>query len=201
MKPIKPLIWLASHWQALATLLAALVIAGWLYHLKHQEPANPVGQALPAVKSWPVSHLTTEGFELKKPLRVYPKKIEKKLHLPDEVTQNPQKRVADAVDVPNDGHAHRVVPVADGATGEIKTYVEVLPKCWLCFTSRGDIGAYAGLDTNGDQRGMVQLRQGVINVRDITLGVMLTGTQTFGGHAPVNNDASAMVGAWYGWGK
>lgn len=99
-----------------------------------------------------------------------------------------------------DDHPRDVITEFNKETGEFKTVVVTKAKPWLDPTTKGDAMLAAGLDAAGNQAGLFQVRQGVLNVKDFTLGVVgqiSHANGTAGGHT----DAAAMFSIWKGWGR
>lgn len=71
---------------------------------------------------------------------------------------------------------------------------------WFEPTTKGDAMLAAGLDTAGNQAGLFQVRQGILNVKDFTLGAVGQ-ISHLNGTAGGNTDAAAMAAIWYNWGR
>ena len=202
LKSRSAFLWLAAYWQPLAIGAAVLFFSAWLWHWYTQKPQAPVGVSMPAIVAPEVKGLPAVGIEVKAPLKVYAGsvKTKKKLKLPDVIVQDESKSVIASSKVEADDHDHTITTVINTATGESETLDRRDPLPLIAFTTRGDVMIAGGLNTSGDQVGMVQARQGLLRIKDVTLGLVGQVSHVnngVGGHS----DAAGMAAIWYGWGR
>ena len=195
-------LWLISHWQPLAIGGAVLFSSACLWHLYSQAPEATVGVSIPATMAPEIKSLPMVGVEIKKPVKVYAggAKTKKKLKLPDVIVQDESKSVITSSKVEADDHAHTITTVINAETGESETLDRRDPLPWISFTTKGDAMLAGGVNASGEQAGMVQVRQGILRIKNVTLGVVGTVSHAnngIGGHS----DVAGMFAAWYGYGR
>lgn len=114
-----------------------------------------------------------------------------KLDLPDEVKENPSQHVAAAVVVRSDERPQSVATIFDESTGEFSSLTQRMEYPWLQAEQRGQVWVGYGLKTQGAQVGRILVREDLLQLKAIHLGVT----------ASADTDGSALigVGAAYRW--
>ena len=194
-------LWLVMHWQSLAIGAAVLFFSAWLWHWYSQKPEASVGVAVVATEAPALKHAPVEYVIPKKPMKVRTgEKLKKKLNLSEVNIKNPDWTVAAASTLPPSEHERDVITGLNTTTGELETDVVTKPLPWIAFTTKGDVMLAGGVNASGEQAGMVQVRQGVLRIKDVTLGVVGTVSHANNG-AGGHSDAAGMFAAWYGYGR
>lgn len=178
---------------AILVLLAFWWILNW--HNQSVTPAPIPATESPALKGSPVEKIIPA-----KPMKVRSgEKVKRKLRLAEADVVNPDVSVIAASRVEPDFYPVDVITKIDKSTGETETVVVRQPLPWLALTTRGDVMLAGGLNTSGDQVGMVQVRQGLLQIKSVTIGIVgqASHTNSAGGHT----DAAGMAAIWYGWGR
>lgn len=167
-----------------ATWIAAVVAALWWYLTP---PPAQVGQwttatTAPQIKNVPDATITPAKVIVKAPI------AKKKLKLPPEIQDDPNKHVLDAVRIKKDTHPVTVTTVIDEATGEVKTIVRREPLPWLALEQTGELRLDYGWK-GGQQVMRLSLREDLLQVKALHAGVNLT----------LDSDGDYFVGAGVGW--
>lgn len=176
--------------------IAWLVFATWQHHT-----TPPIGEAVEATEAPEVAGVPIEEIIPTKPIKVRTgEAVKRRLNLSEVDIKNPDWTIAAASELKADDHPRDVITEFNKETGEFKTVVVTKAKPWLDPTTKGDAMLAAGLDTAGNQAGLFQVRQGVLNVKDFTLGVVGQISHA-NGTAGGTTDAAAMVAIWKHWGR
>lgn len=182
--------------------LVFIAAVAWLAFAtyQHRNPP-PIGSAEIAIEAPELEGAPIEAVIPQKPMKVRTgERVKRRLNLSEVDIKNPDWVVAAASVVKADDHPHEVITEFNKATGEFKTVDVTKAKPWLDPTTKGDAMIAAGLDTAGNQAGLFQVRQGVVNVKNYTLGVVGQISHA-NGTAGGTTDAAAMAAVWYNWGR
>lgn len=148
------------------------VVAGLLIWLVVKPEPQPVG--VPMVAKPALQKVQKETISAK--VSVYKPAAKKAVALPPEVKADPDKHVVAASRVVPDIHPHTVTTVLDSETGDVVTYDTKEPMPWLAPAYRGEAGIAYGIK-NGVPMGRLFVRQSLIDVKRLTLGVEVTADQ------------------------
>lgn len=182
--------------------LAFIAIIAWLAWATWQHHTTPaIGEAVEATEAPEVAGVPIEEVIPQKPPKVRTgEAVKRRLNLSEVDIKNPDWVVAAASVVKADDHPHEVITEFNKATGEFKTVDVTKAKPWLDPTTKGDAMIAAGPNAAGGQTGLFQVRQGILNVKDFTLGVV--GQISYAnGTAGGTTDEALMAAAWYTWGR
>ncbi len=136
---------------------------------------------------------------LTSPVKVYSggAKTKQQLKLPATVVKDDSKQVISGTRIDaKDDHPKTVTTVIDADTGESTIYVTTEPLPWLAMDTRGGVGLYAGLK-NGQQVARLQLRQDVLQIKNVHVGAIASIDQPISGAG--QQDYFIGVGAEYRW--
>ena len=153
------------------TLLAAWLV--WLWYGK--QPASPQDwqQAPPARQ---VAGIPRVDHPAPKVIRVIPKKAAGKgLALPQDVAQDDNQQVIATADIAPAPDGATAVTIMDTTTGESKVLVKARPRPLFAFLRSGAAGIRYGIDSRGDQQAALFVRQDVLRVGNVHLGLTAEG--------------------------
>lgn len=177
-------------YERLLFALAIAVGAAYLYFLPEPAPTAAHLEARPAPE---VAREPREPVPVTAPLQVYKPAAKKKLKLPTEIQQAPQKRVAASTLTANDERAHTVTTVLDTSTGIFTSYDRAEPRPWLAPATRTEVGVFYGL-RDGGRVIRIQGQQELLQVKALRLGAIASVDVGSGGV-----DSFIGVGAWARW--
>ena len=182
--------------------IVLIAVIAWLVWATYQHRITaPIGEAVLATAAPELAGAPIEEIILDKPIKVFTgESVKRTLHLSEKSIQNKNVVVVAASTLGWDSRPREVITTLNKETGSFETVVVRKELPWFEPTTRGDAMLAAGLDTAGNQAGLFQVRQGILNVKDFTLGAV---GQIFhsNGTAGGNIDASAMAAIWYSWGR
>ncbi len=159
---------------AAVAILAASLAAWW--HFRPQ-PA-PVSVPVIATPSKPVEHVGTETIQT--PLKVYKAESKKRLNLPKSLQEDSSKHVAASSTIKPDFHPHTISTVIDDKTGEVTTYDTREPLPWIAVDNHGEAGVAYGI-RDGQATVRLEVRQNLLDVKAVKLGVQASVDQPFAG--------------------
>jgi hypothetical protein len=179
--PARNLEWLVG---LLALLLVGIVL--W----DHFKPtAQPVGQWSAAEESKLVSGILKEHLKMTKTLTVYAPTAKKKLDLPPEIQSDPNKYVLSASTVKPSLRSTTITEVVDKETGASTELVRVEPYPLIAAEQTGEARIDYGIKSTGATVGRLSLREGLVQVKGVNLGVTAT----------VDTDRAAFAGVGLGY--
>lgn len=149
----------------------------------------------PATLSAPIQELHDKPqTTVQVPVKVYNPSVKKDLNLPKAVQQSETTHVVTATEVPRNKRDVVVTAVVDEATGVTTQYVQEQPLPWVEADRSGHVGVYAGFK-NLEPALRAEVRQDVVAVKGVKLGVLLSADATQSGRV----DSFVGVGARYEW--
>lgn len=120
---------------------------------------------------------------------VYTAPAKRKLNLPDEIKDDPNKYVLTSARLPKDTHPQTVTTVIDKQTGEVQTLFRQEPHPWLAVEQTGELRLDYGIKNGFARVGRITLREDLLQVKALHLGV----------HATLDTDGAWFAGAGVGW--
>lgn len=181
-------------------IIVLLCIAAVVWLVFGRQPA-PQSEGV-TVESTPAPVLINTpliDLALSSPVKVYSggATTKQQLKLPATVVKDDSKQVISGTRIDaKDDHPKTVTTVIDADTGESTTYVTTEPLPWLAMDTRGGVGLYAGLK-NGQQVARLQLRQDVLQIKNVHVGAIASIDQPITGAG--QQDYFIGVGAEYRW--
>lgn len=149
------------------TLLAAWLV--WLWYGKQPTASQDWQQAPPAGQ---VAGIPRVDYSAPKKIRVIPKKAASKaLDLPQDVAQDDNQQVIATADIAPAPDGATAVTIMDTTTGESKVLVKAKPRPLFAFLRSGAAGIRYGIDSRGDQQAALFVRQDVLRVGNVHLGL------------------------------
>lgn len=186
---------------AIVAVTVVIILLMWGVHVLIRDPLPPPEVSIVATPAAEVEDAPKVPVQVTAPIKVYQGggKIKRQLQLPAPVAADPVQEVIAATTVRADTRPHTVTTVINTQTGESETYVRRDPLPWLAWDTSGDIGAYIGVK-NGQQAVRLQLRQGVVQVKALHLGLIGSVDQSMGGTATMGStDYFVGAGVWASW--
>lgn len=185
----------------LAAVVASLGLLGWGWHALHEEPDPPAGLSVHATPAAEVEDTPKISVPVAVPVKVYKggAKLKKELKLPQVIATDPVKEVVASSQVKADTRPQTITTVINTATGESETFVRRDPLPWIAWDTSGEIGAYVGVK-NGQQAVRLQVRQGIVQVKALHVGLIGSVDQTMGAASTMNGtDYFVGAGVWAKW--
>lgn len=150
-----------------ATLLA--IWLGWLWYGKQPAAPQEWQQAPPARQ---VAGIPKVDHPAPKMIRVIPKQAASKaLDLPQDVAQDDNQQVIATADIAPAPDGATAVTVINTETGESTILVKAKPRPLFAFLRSGAAGVRYGVDSKGDQQAALFVRQDVLRVGNVHLGL------------------------------
>lgn len=142
---------------------------GWLWYGKQPVLPQQWQQAPPAPQ---VAAVPKIDHPAPKKIRVIPKATAgEALGLPQDIKQDDTKQVISTADIGPAPDGATTVTVMDTVTGESTTLVRAKPRPLFAFQRSGAAGIRYGIDSRGEQQAALFVRQDVLRVGDVYLGV------------------------------
>ena len=158
-----------SAWIYTAAFLLLTLWLVWLWYGK--QPAAPQDWA-PAAPAHQVGALPKIDHAPPARMQVLPKQqAAKKLKLPAAVADDPDTEIIDTAEVPPAPDGATTVTTINMQTGEAKTIVKANPRPLFAFLRTGAAGIRYGIDTRGEQQAALFVRQDVLRVGGVHLGL------------------------------
>lgn len=181
--------------------VAIAIVPVWIWHIFHKDPLPSAGLSVHATPAAEVADTPKVTAVVKAPVKVYKggSTLKKELKLPDVVTSDPAKEVIASSQVKADERPQTITTIINTETGESETFVRRDPLPWLAWDTSGEVGAYVGIK-NGQQAVRLQVRQGIVQVKALHLGLIGSVDQAMSG-AGVANGTDYFIGAgvWAKW--
>ena len=173
-----------KHYLEVLGLFVAAVLLWWHFLPDHA----PVGQPKLA-KTAP--ELNGEQKQPITPPKVqaYAPPAKRKLGLPADVQDDPNKYVLDSVKLPNDTHPHTVTTVIDATTGEVQTFDRRDRLPWFRPEQTGEARIDYGIKNGMAKVARLTVREDLLQVKALHAGI----------HATLDTDGMYFVGAGVGW--
>jgi hypothetical protein len=121
---------------------------------------------------------------------VYTAPAKRKLKLPDEIKDDPNKYVLTSARLPKDTHPQTVTTVIDAQTGEVQTLYRSEPHPWLAVEQTGELRVDYGIKSwSGLRVVRLSLREDVLQIKSFHAGI----------NASIDSDGAWFVGVGVGW--
>jgi len=153
-----------------AGVVTAFLVALWYFSVPQKPEVGVWNNAAPASE---VAHVGTEEVPCTK-LVVLKPKAKEKLKLPKPVIDNPHVHIAGTTDVKPGEHTTTVISTVDTSTGQTTIMTRVDPYPWFKVQQRGELRADIGLKNAGNIVGRFTLREDVLQIKGINVGVNLS---------------------------
>lgn len=168
-------------------LLVGLIVLALAWNYFRDKPA-PVGTTVLAKPAAELRGVPRQDIAPPK-VPVYAPPAKKKLDLPADVQNDPNKYVLDSVKLPNDTHPHTVTTVIDEKTGEVQTFVRRDPLPWFKPEQTGEVRIDYGIKNGGIRVARLTFREDLLQVKALHVGV----------NATLDTDGQYFVGGGVGW--
>lgn len=169
-------------------IIAALLAVGAIIFNFTQSARPPVGTTVPATRAPELNKVPKQDITPPK-VAVYKPPAKKKLALPPEVQDDPNKYVLDSTRLPNDTHPHTVTTVIDAHTGEVQTYDRRDPLPWLAAERSNELRLDYGIKRGFDRVGRLSYRVDLLQVKALHAGIT----------AAIDSDGEYFIGVGVGW--
>lgn len=179
-----------------AAILLVLLLAGWAWNFTHQPPA-PTKEAVVATPAPQVAAVPRVDVTPKAPVKAYAPAAKAKLSLPKAVADDDNQYALTASRIEASDHPMTVSTVINAQTGEATAYVHEEPLPWMAWDTHGDAGIYVGVKSTGERAARFELRQGLVQIKAVHIGVTASADQPIGG--PLKAEGYLGVGVWYRW--
>ena len=169
-----------AKWLAVVLAIVCLVLAGWIVWMHYFKPVERVGEIKEARTAPEVAAVPTVAVPVPAGVQAYPEAVKRKLKLPRAVADDSRQKVIAASKVAPSERPHTITTVIDAETGKVQTFDRTDPLPWVAYSSKGAAGVYYGLK-HGEQIVRLQVRQDIVRVKALSLGVMASvdsGTQS-----------------------
>lgn len=170
-------------------LFVMLSIFAMVWHFFTTHPP-PVGSVVPATQAPELKRAPKQDIAPAK-VSVYTPPAKKKLNLPTDIQDDPNKYVLGSAKLPSDTRPHTITTVIDSTTGEVQTFDRRDPLPWLAAEQTGEVRVDYGLKGGTARVWRVTLREDLLQVKALHAGI----------NASVDTDAAwfAGVGIGYRW--
>ena len=168
-------------------LLIGLVVLALAWNYFRSKPA-PVGTTIVATPAAELKNQPKQDIAPPK-VSVYTAPAKKKLNLPADVQDDPNKYVLGSAKLPADTHPHTITTVIDAKTGEVQTYDRRDPLPWLAAEQTGEIRIDYGYKSGLVKVGRLSLREDLLQVKALHAGV----------NVAVDTDGAWFAGAGIGY--
>lgn len=158
-----------STWLYTAAFVLLAVWLVWLWYGKQPTAPQEWQQAAPARQ---VGGMPKVDRTAPPKIQVLPKQqAVKKLGLPAGVADDPDTEIIDAATVPPAPDGATTVTTINMQTGEATTIIKANPRPLVAFLRTGAAGIRYGIDTRGEQQAALFVRQDVLRVGAMHLGL------------------------------
>lgn len=164
-------------------LLAAVALWASFRH-----PPAPVGTTVPATPAKELQNVPRQDIALPK-VPVYTPPAKKKLDLPMDVQDDPNKYVLGSAKLPADTHPHTITTVIDYKTGSVQTFDRRDALSWLAAEQTGEIRLEYGFKNGFTKMARLSLREDLVQIKAFHFGL----------NAAVDGDRDWFVGVGIGY--
>lgn len=168
-------------------LLAGLVVLATAWQVFRDKPA-PVGSTVVAKPAAELRGIPHQDITPPK-VQAYAPPAKKKLDLPADVQDDPNKYVLDSVKLPNDTHPHTITTVIDATTGEVQTFDRRDPLPWFRPEQTGEVRIDYGIKNGMAKVARLTVREDLLQVKALHAGI----------HATLDTDGQYFLGGGVGW--
>lgn len=171
--------------QLVANILILAIIAAWWYSHPRDNPVNTTVPAHPApeLDNRPKQDITPPK------VAVYTPPTKKKLDLPPEVQDDPNKYVLGSAKLPSDTHTHTITTVIDQQTGAVQIFDRRDPLPWLAAEQTGELRIDYGIKNALATVVRISVREDLLQMKALHAGV----------NATLDSDGAWFAGAGVGW--
>jgi hypothetical protein len=169
------------------SLLIGLVVLALAWNYFRAKPA-PIGSVVIAKPAPELKNAPKQDIMPPK-VSVYTPPAKKKLDLPADVQDDPNKYVLGSAKLPADTHPHTVTTVIDAKTGEVRTYDRRDPLPWLAAEQTGEIRIDYGYKTGLVKVARISLREDLLQVKALHAGI----------NVAIDTDGAWFAGAGIGY--
>ncbi|MEN6629684.1 MAG: hypothetical protein ABFC42_08565 [Sulfuricella sp.] len=181
-----------AKWLAVVLAIVCIALAGWIVWMHYFKPVERAGAVKEAKAAKEAANVPTGAVPVPAGVQAYPDSVKRKLKLPKAVADDSRQKVIAASKVAPSERPHTITTVIEAETGKVQTFDRTDPLPWVAYSSKGAAGVYYGIKA-GEQIVRLQVRQDIVRVKALSLGVMASVD------SGQNRDAFVGAGVEYRW--